>query len=377
MLCSSHLAIISILLAAASTTPFSPRDDGALAQPAEELTEPVEHKLAAPAAPRQVYTGHHGSAKEQALVTNAPVPIPIPAVGMVDVAGVEVRGVRHHHRRQNVGAGVSVSLSSTLLCPIPPQIVKATVVSTLTMVMNVATLWPRPLITARQVFTAAGVDGDAGADDHLEYDDQAPPIPTVDLLFSHLEARGADGDMPAPEGVAWDDDRQADSRLPFNPGGVIIHATPPPVPALETTTPTPTPTAPPLEPAFPSNSSSSSASQTTSPPTSSAAVVAEVPTPVAPAPIVQQGCTTTMLGNLARPCRPAGAVTVYESTVTFYSPVDCGACTSLHVIQPRWGCPFMSVESEVTADWPYTWTTYLCSGATTPYEATAIPTLVL
>lgn len=350
MLCSSHLAIISILLAASSSTPFIPRDDGALADLTEDLMEPVENFIT-PAVPRQVYTGHHGQADEQALATEAALPIPR-ARKLYDSDSEEYGAAHRRPRRPRQGPEIPEEPSPTILCPIPLQTVRVTVRSTITMVMNVATLWPRALTTPSELRARARAGGD---------DDDAPPIPTADLLLNRLEARGEGWNKQVLEGVVRNDEPQGgNDLLLYGPGGL---ATPPLVPALATAAST----ASHVASALPTASSSSSATGTTS-----SGVVAEV-TPTA---LVQQACTTTMLGNLAKPCQAAGAgaLTVYTSTVTVYSPVDCGACTSLRIIQPKWGCPFMSVTTEVTADCAYTWTSYLCSGATTPSDAAATPT---
>lgn len=356
MLCTSRLAIIYILLAAASSTPFAPRDndDGALANLAGDQM--------APAAPRQVYTGHHGPAEERAHVTKAVVLPPAPVVRNIHAPDNEGHGAAHQypgHAGMARDSSDSSSDSATGFCTMPAQTVSVSVQKIVTIFMNVATLWPKPIIRPRDMY-ADDADAEAEADN-------APPIPTADLLLNNNKnnnlgaQEGVDWRMPAAEGLAERDEVQGgEYQLPVNLGGVMAKATPPLVPALAT-----------IAPAQPANSSSS----TTTEPTSSGGVVASTPAPTQAAtpavPLAVDGCTTTMLAVLGRPCRAAGALTVYPSTVTSYAPVDCGACANLHVLQPKWGCPFMSISAEVTADQPYTWTTYVCAGATTPSSSSA------
>jgi hypothetical protein len=282
--------------------------------------EPAEN-LVAPAVPRQVYTGRHGPADGQALTTEAPSAPPAGDMYMLQDGQGQAgflgpRGA----------ADTTDSLLSTIICDLPPQTVKITVFTTMTMIMNLATLLPEP-------HRPRGLDT---ADD--DDDDEAPPMPTAELL--HLGERGGVGRLPVVEDVAQGEGQEADQALEFNPGGVMIKATPPLVPALQTI-------APAASPLFPAANVSA--------------------------------CTSTMLGNLAKPCQALGALTVYTSTTTVYTPVDCGGCPSLHVVQPKWGCPLMSAKAVVTADVASTWTTYICSGAATPagISLAALPTLSL
>lgn len=306
--------------------------------------EPAE-PLAAPAVPRQVYTGRQGADDGQALTTEVPS---APTAGdMYMLQGGEQGQAGFLGPR---GAAVTTSsLLPTIICDLPPQTVKITVYTTLTMIMNLATLLPEPR-RPRALDTA---DYDAAA--AAAADDEAPPMPTAELL--HLGERGEAGGLPMDEDAVQDGGQEADQALEFNPGGTIVKATAPLVPLP------PLASLPPLVPL---------PLQTIAPAVSAAA------SSLLPAANVS-ACTSTMLGNLAKPCQALGALTVYTSTTTVYSPVDCGACPSLHVVQPKWGCPLMSAKAVVTADVASTWTTYICSGAATPagISLAALPTLSL
>lgn len=307
--------------------------------------ELAEH-LAAPAVPRQVYTGRHGPADDQALTTEAPS---APTAGdMYMLQGGEQGQAGFLGPRG--AADTTGSLLSTIICDLPPQTVKITVYTTMTMIMNLATLLPEP----RKLMGLDTADDDAA--DAAADDDEAPPMPTAELL--HLGERAEAGRLPMDEDVAQGEDQEADQALEINPGGTIVKATAPLVPLP------PLVSLPPLAPL---------PLQTIAPAVSAAAAS------LLPAAANVSACTSTMLGNLAKPCQALGALTVYTSTTTVYSPVDCGACPSLHVVQPKWGCPLMSAKAVVTADVASTWTTYICSGAATPagISLAALPTLSL
>jgi hypothetical protein len=81
-----------------------------------------------------------------------------------------------------------------------------------------------------------------------------------------------------------------------------------------------------------------------------------------PTASVSSGCTMTVMGDVRNPCLH---YTVWTSTVTKYSAVDCHGCPSIYVVKPKWHCPVVTTSgSSFTADTPFTVTSQIC--ATTP-----------
>ncbi|KUI63444.1 hypothetical protein VM1G_10231 [Cytospora mali] len=235
MLRSSHLAFLSLLLVAASSTPVVPQDE-LLAE--EYMEEAAEGFQAPAAAPRQVYTGHHGLVNEQAVATDA------------------------------------------------------------------ATLGDALMVDEQDSPAAREMQSEENSEEEEEGEEETQ-------------------DMPARVDAVQEANEEADQVLPYNPGGPMAVPTPP-FPAILTTATT-----------------GANATLTTS-----------------------SGCTTTMLGRLSNPCRVRGPLTEYSSTTTMYTSVNCNGCVSVHVVQPIWGCPIMSVETTVTAASPSTWMSTVCADAT-------------
>ncbi|KUI54581.1 hypothetical protein VP1G_01932 [Cytospora mali] len=356
MLRSSHLAFLSLLLVVASSTPVVPQDELL----AEEYTEEAAEGFQAPAAaPRQVYTGHHDPVNEQAVATDAAT------VGDVLMVDEQDSPAVFNARQELIPTAAPSPLlpfplslplplslsspsSSVIYCPLPPQTITLTVLTTATMLINAATLWPRPLPKVANAERGVDIANDAG------------PIPTADLLQARdmqseenneeEEQEEETQDMPARVDAVQEADEEADQVLPYNPGGPMAVPTPP-FPAILTTATT-----------------GANATLTTS-----------------------SGCTTTMLGRLSNPCRVRGPLTEYTSTTTLYTSVDCNGCVSVHVVQPIWGCPIMSVETTLTAATPSTWTSTVCAdptalsnltvagvtGASTTSESTTLSSLTV
>ncbi|ROW00426.1 hypothetical protein VPNG_07913 [Cytospora leucostoma] len=319
MRCSSHIAILSVLLAAASSTPVR-GDDSLLADLADE--EHMEAILS-PAVPRQVYTGHHGPSDEQAVTTDAS---PSTLTSTPDEIAIAAEPVRVRPQLNPRQASTSVSTTSTstagtltetlasatYICTNAPSTIRVTVVSTATMIMNVATLWPGNKLHADLLTPAA--DG--------------PPFPTTGLLQLHQQQKawekkravriipGHDATDAGDAAASEEDAEAADEILFYNPGGIMLAPAPP------------------------------------------------LPTGEASAQDNQSGCTTTLLGAISNPCRVQGPMTVHTATTTVYSSIECNACTSVKVVQPMWGCPFRSTGSSVTAATPSTFTSTVCAAAT-------------
>lgn len=73
------------------------------------------------------------------------------------------------------------------------------------------------------------------------------------------------------------------------------------------------------------------------------------------------GCTTTIMGSLSDPCHTDGTITVHTSSVTYFRSINCGGCTAVHVVEPRWGCPLATAGMATTTAWtPYLWTSTVC-----------------
>ncbi|KAK7735517.1 hypothetical protein SLS53_007430 [Cytospora paraplurivora] len=278
MRCSSHIAILSVLLAAASSTPV--RGDDSLADLADE-----EHMdaILSPAVPRQVYSGHHGPSDEQAVTTHAS---PSTLTSTPDEIAIAVEPVRVRPQLNPRQASTSESTTSTstagtltetlasatYLCTNAPSTIKVTVVSTATMIMNVATLWPGNKLHAELLTPAA----------------DAPPFPTTELLqlYQQHEAwkkravriiPGHDAAAAGDAAVSEEDGEAADEILLYNPGGRM------PAPA------------PPL------------------------------PTGEASARDDQSGCTTTLLGVISNPCRVDWIIGDSGYTVYLHKHRVCGS----------------------------------------------------